>query len=252
MRLLVPPGQYGDDTRRSARGQNGADDRKCPSSETRHADGAHDSSSQGTRLTPTQLREQRLAPPRIFGEQAWQPPSDSEIADISRKYTESGRKHLPANSHVVLGYLNKKTKQYAAYCKHCDKWFDWPPQDTTNFGSPCSCEAGSRSQHHQPPRIRSGPAPRIRSRSPIPRIRSRSPAPRIQQKPTAKDTQQKPSPKDMQQKPSAEDTQQKLSPKDTQQKPTAIGTQQKPAEDTQQKPSERRQTAAAEKQQRRQ
>ena len=202
MRLLVPPGQYGDDTRRSARGQNGADDRKCPSSETRHADGAHDSSSQGTRLTPTQLREQRLAPPRIFGEQAWQPPSDSEIADISRKYTESGRKHLPASSHVVLGYLNKKTKQYAAYCKHCDKWFDWPPQDTTNFGSPCSCEAGSRSQHHQPPRIRSrsppprirrgparrsrpprirssrSPAPRIRSRSPIPRIRSRSPAPK--------------------------------------------------------------------------
>ena len=179
MRLLVPPGQYGDDTRRSARGQNGADDRKCPSSETRHADGAHDSSSQGTRLTPTQLREQRLAPPRIFGEQAWQPPSDSEIADISRKYTESGRKHLPASSHVVLGYLNKKTKQYAAYCKHCDKWFDWPPQDTTNFGSPCSCEAGSRSQHHQPPRIRSGPAPRIRSRSQQPRIRRGSPAPRI-------------------------------------------------------------------------
>jgi hypothetical protein len=55
MRLLVPPGQYGNDTRRSAR-----------SSETRYADRAHDSSSQGTRQpTPTQLR---LAPRRIFGD----------------------------------------------------------------------------------------------------------------------------------------------------------------------------------------
>jgi hypothetical protein len=49
MRLLVPPGQYGNDTRRRSR-----------SSETRDANRAHDSSSQGTRqrrqLTPTQLR----------------------------------------------------------------------------------------------------------------------------------------------------------------------------------------------------
>jgi hypothetical protein len=59
-------GIFGDATRRSARGQNGADNHRRPPSETRYADRAHDSSSQGTRQpTPTQLR---LAPRRIFGD----------------------------------------------------------------------------------------------------------------------------------------------------------------------------------------
>ena len=56
MRLLVPPGQYGDDARSSTRGQNGADDSKCPSR-------AYDSSGQGKRkLTPTQaqIRQQHF------------------------------------------------------------------------------------------------------------------------------------------------------------------------------------------------
>mgnify|MGYP006893495550 CR=1 FL=1 len=53
MRLLVPPGQYGDDARGSTGGQNGADDSKCPSR-------AYDSSGQGKRkLTPSQAQKRQ-------------------------------------------------------------------------------------------------------------------------------------------------------------------------------------------------
>ena len=73
---------------------------------------------------------------------AWPEPSETEVARITQMYARPGREHmpLPPSSDVVLGHYAKATNKYAAYCKLCRMWFDWPlPVGNTKvkYGMPC-------------------------------------------------------------------------------------------------------------------
>jgi hypothetical protein len=88
---------------------------------------------------------------RKSGGQVYPPPNKTNIATTTQNYTRLGQDlPVPKNNHVVLGHQNKKKSQYFAYCTHCDKWFDWPPKDTTpKLDSPCSCETAANADRQQ-------------------------------------------------------------------------------------------------------
>ena len=88
-------------------------------------------------------------PPRrqaVVETSKWAPPRQAVIESTTALYTRRGRQHLPLpeQRHIVLVYHNKRHNSYAAYCRRCDVWMDWPPVATNSprkprLGSPCTC-----------------------------------------------------------------------------------------------------------------
>ena len=72
-------------------------------------------------------------------------PSEDQVAHITQLYSGPGREHmqLPQCCNVVLGHWAPSTNEYAAYCKLCGTWFDWPPpvgDKKPTYGRPCGHE----------------------------------------------------------------------------------------------------------------